>query len=93
MTLFKCPRCSGKKDTIVFVNTGQDSSKHYCELRACSLCLGSGYVTQDTIDAIEKGKALRQERVSKGMTLREAALREGVSIAAISQRENGNFNK
>jgi hypothetical protein len=84
-----CPTCGGKRQSVVFVNTGLDSSKHYSEVRECDRCKGAGYVSQDVIDAIENGKRLRKIRVDKCLTLREAATQEGVSVATISKRENG----
>ncbi|MFC5079528.1 hypothetical protein VTH8203_01515 [Vibrio thalassae] len=89
----QCPTCGGKKESVVFVNTGLDSSGHYTEIQKCGRCLGAGYVSQEIIDDIERGKQLRADRVAKGLTLREAAKSEGVTVATISQRENGNFKK
>ncbi|EOW7148427.1 hypothetical protein ACOZ82_001954 [Vibrio parahaemolyticus] len=87
--MYKCPTCKGQRQSIAFVNTGIDSSKHYSEVQTCERCLGAGYVSKDILDAIERGKQLRHERIDKGYTLRDAAKAEGVSVSIISKRELG----
>lgn len=87
--LITCPSCQGNRFSVVFVNTGLDSSQHYREVRDCDRCLGAGHVSHEVIEAIEKGKQLRKERIDKGFTLRQMAMLEGVSVAVISKRELG----
>lgn len=87
--MHQCPTCKGKRQSVVFVNAGLFGSEHYTEIRECDRCLGAGYVSQDVIDAIERGKELRRSRLNKGLTMREAAKLESVSVATISKREYG----
>ena len=87
--LITCPSCNGTRNSVVFVNTGLDSYKHYSEVRDCDRCKGAGYVSHEVIEAIEKGNQLRKERIEKGLTLREMAVAEGVSVSTISKRECG----
>ena len=89
--MHQCPDCKGKRQLIRFCNTGLDSSKHYAEMRDCPRCLGAGYVSQDVIDSIQKGKGLRRDRQDRGFSLLEMARFEGVSVATISRREQGYF--
>ncbi|MDF4490324.1 hypothetical protein R7D96_22115 [Vibrio sp. Vb2853] len=87
--LITCPSCQGNRTSVVFVNTGLDSSQHYSEVRDCDRCSGAGYVPHEVVEAIEKGKQLRKERIDKGFTLRQMATQEGVSVSVISKRELG----
>ncbi len=87
--LITCPSCQGNRTSVIFVNTGLDSSQHYSEVRDCDRCSGTGYVSREVVEAIEKGKQLRKERIDKGFTLRQMAEQEGVAVAVISKRELG----
>lgn len=84
-----CPHCNGKGDTgPVHINRGSKPHE-WRDNVPCTLCMGSGQVSDDVIEACALGKALRDKRVANDESLREASKRLGMSPAELSRLEQG----
>lgn len=88
-----CPKCGGKpaEPSVVFMNTGEDYTKHRQEMRVmpCGVCDGSGQATPEQAHRYWEGRRMRDERIARGETLGEAAERMGLTPAQLSAIEHG----
>lgn len=88
-----CPLSQGKKSLHAHVNYGFNPALGTCEHEwkdvTCLTCEGTGTITEEHVQRIDKGKILRQERVASGELLFNAAKRLGLSSAQLSAIESG----
>lgn len=87
-----CPSCKGSGEAIGFVNTGDDTSKHYYGAIKCPRCKGSGHVDAAMPEWLLLGAAFRAERAEEGLLMGEVARRLGVSVVDVSKAYNGYIN-
>lgn len=82
-----CPSCKGAKGGHGFVCGAKGGDVRWLP---CSVCGGSGEVTEERAVRIQEGTAFRLDRaVSRGKTLREEAARLGVDMVELSAIEQG----
>lgn len=84
-----CPRCEGRGWIgPVHINRG-DKAHEWRERMDCHLCKATGSINEDTRQAIDLGRRLRECRLARDESLREAAKRLGLSAAELSTLETG----
>lgn len=79
-----CPTCEGKGKLSGYACPGF----RLVEL-GCVTCYGQKEISDEHLQQIEKGKAMRQERIKRGVSLREEAKRLGLSPSDYSAVEQG----
>ena len=84
-----CPECKGRKGGEAFINRGSDISMHSCEWVMCSLCKGSGDVSEELMRRRAAGQEWESERRKGGESVIETAERLGVSPSAITAVKRG----
>jgi hypothetical protein len=84
-----CPFCDGKRTVFAFVNTGEDSSKHFSGIFKCSQCNGTGEISEDHLKEYMDGRVMREARIRSGETLSAAAKRLNMSATELSNIEHG----
>lgn len=80
----KCPDCLGNGNSFALVHGKPRLSR-------CPTCNGTCEVSADRADAIERGNAMRLDRMARKVTLRKEAVRLGISPTRLSQMEQGIF--
>ena len=75
-----CPKCNGKKKLVCTFPP---------KLIACYQCEGSGEVPEEMSEWIDKGKIIKEKRISKRMSHREASMKLGVDGHMLSKMETG----
>ena len=80
----KCPTCDGEK-TVVGI--GCPGFKRV-EI-PCFTCNGSGDCAEAQIEAIRKGKLMRDQRIKADRSLREQADILGIKASTLSDLERG----
>lgn len=58
----------------------------------CDRCGGSGKCPAIMLEWMEKGRVLRQERLSRRVSLREESLEKGMDVMILSHAERGITN-
>lgn len=83
-----CRSCKGSGEVFAHVNTASPAT-HGFQMTKCFACDGSGELSLEQVEAMERGRALRADRVGRGMSLRAEAARLGISAVELSRRERG----
>ena len=82
----KCSACDGKGhfSALVYFTSG-------CEVRdtACTRCIGVGHIPAAIVDWLERGEAMRQNRIDRHVSLGEEARHRGMSPVELSNMEHG----
>jgi len=84
----KCPDCENGV-IIAFHVTYTDGTGEFGKKLPCSRCDGRGYIPTHTLEWIEQGKKMREERRSREVTLRQEAKDRGITMLELSQMERG----
>lgn len=86
-----CPQCGGNKELFGFARSVDANGRSNCVpgKYPCPICKGSGQITPDHAQRIERGKKMRGERLAKGLSLHEAAKGMGMSPVELSELEQG----
>jgi hypothetical protein len=82
-----CPYCDGRGSTSAFVDTGD--SGWYDPNLPCSLCRGSGHISQRTAVWLIIGQEHSRKRKARDESIRECARRLGIRAAELSGMEHG----
>jgi len=81
-----CPKCRGAK-AFEGIACGADGCRMI--VSACDFCKGTGAVSPARVQAWERGRLIRDERVRQGLTLHEKAALLGMEPAALIGLERG----
>lgn len=84
MTMFKCPECKGQGESRGFGCPGFRPITI-----PCHLCKGAKEITEERLQWVLDGEALRQDRRRRGISVREEAKRRGIKPVDYSQMEFG----
>jgi len=89
LVAIQCPHCGGRG-----ANQGLACGSSGCQMRTltCSTCKGAGVISEYRQAQIEKGEAMRRDRISRDMTQREEAKRLGLNVVIYSQMERGVYD-
>ena len=86
-----CPGCKGESSYMALVRYGDE--RGCVEQRMdCHQCKGKGQVSSEMLVWIERGNAMREDRLSRGIGQREEANRLGISVVKYSQMEFGKID-
>ena len=55
----------------------------------CSLCHGTGVISDATMNDLKRGQELRAKRVAKGLSMMQWAKRHGLTTRYVSDAETG----
>jgi hypothetical protein len=81
-----CPDCEGRK-IISGIGCGANGCKPMT--LPCFTCKGIGSISEEQVERIRKGEAMRQDRLARDMSLREEAQRLGIKARELSDLEHG----
>jgi len=82
-----CPDCNGAKGGQALVNYRDRGC--VLEWADCSLCKGSGEVSDDTLARREEGRQRRADRIARHVSLHTEAETLGITVAELSAIEMG----
>ena len=82
--ILPCHVCSGTGITLSIACPGFKISELPCEM-----CDSTGSLTPERQAAIQRGAAVRDDRLARNMTLREEAKRLDINAVKLSKRERG----
>jgi len=83
-----CPDCEGRRQTYRIACGPDGCDTGYSP---CSLCGGTGLISQTQAERIQQAKPIRDERKSRGVSLMEEAKRLGVKASEWSGIKRGDL--
>ena len=83
-----CPDCNGAKKKQALVNHGEEAGCAF-EVVDCWTCAGLGTITGQRVEWMQRGNAMRADRLARGETMVEAAKRLGIHWRDINEMEHG----
>ncbi len=89
-----CPDCRGRGNVALFVDGERDGVAfgHFDHRARCLRCAGSGTVTAQTLDWMQRGRVVMDRRRAAGESVGSAAFRLGFSVVDVSGMEHGRKN-
>ena len=85
-----CSSCDGEgRNFSPFIYTTEGCRAGFIQ---CSLCSGTGRITQEQISWVAEGDRMRDDRLERRMSLRAEAASLGISPQELSKMEFGRIN-
>lgn len=85
--MLTCSRCDGRRTTHAFIDG--PTGGRFDPAFPCSLCHGTGEVTEQTAEWLAVGTAHRLDRVARQISIMACARKIGVTPAELSSMEHG----
>lgn len=88
--MIQCPYCRGRRTVTLLVHSSLPGMSGPRE-GVCSLCSGTGSISEEQSSWVEIGRQMRDERVNGKpyRSLHEEARQRGISMYTLSQMESG----